>query len=330
VSAGFALVTGASGFLGGRLAELLVARGERVRVLLRAASRVDHLPRTPLLEVVRADLTPGRALREAVEGARVVYHCAGCSTDWASAGTYTAGNLAATEAMLQAAAGCERFVHVSTTDVYGYPATPCAESGALTRVGLPYNETKIQGEQAVWRAAAAGLPCTVVRPASIYGPRGSAFVTDVVANLRTRTMLLVDGGRACGGLVYVDDVCELLLLAARSPRAAGEAYNAASTDGVTWRDYCAQLAGELGLPAPWLQLPFTAAMALAHAMEWPYGALGWRGRPLLTQHAVFLLGRDQGFPVAKATAELGWQPRTSLAEGARRAAEWVRAAAETT
>jgi nucleoside-diphosphate-sugar epimerase len=130
-------------------------------------------------------------------------------------------------------------------------------------------------------------------------------------------MLLVDGGQTPGGFVYVDDVCDAMLLAAQSQQAPGQAYNISSVDGLTWKAYTSAMAASMSLPAPWLQLPFHAAMALAAASEVPH-RLGLPGRPLLTRHATFLLGRDQQYSTAKAQEQLGWQPRVTLGEGLSR------------
>ncbi len=89
-------------------------------------------------------------------------------------------------------------------------------------VGLPYNRTKIQGEEAVWRAHREhGLPVTVVRPATIYGPRGKDFVVEIANLLRQRMMLLIDGGRARGGFTYVDNVAQAMMDAAVEPDDGG-------------------------------------------------------------------------------------------------------------
>lgn len=318
---GTALVTGASGFLGGRLVELLLAEGIEVLVLARPSS--VFRPR-PGVQVVRAEFAsefeapPESGLPAMLRTVTHVFHCAGCSTDWAPLRLYEEGNVASVRAMLALATrhmpALQRFVHVSTTDVYGYPEIAGDETAALRDVHLPYNSTKLRGENLVWEAAASGLPVTVLRPASIYGPGGKAFVTDIVALLRQRLMLLVDGGRTPGGFVYVDDVCAAMLGAAAEPRAVGEAYNLSSIDGTTWRRYTSALARALGIPAPWLQLPFGAALALATMSELPHRA-GLSGRPLLTRHAAYLLGRDQEYQTAKARQHLGWAPRMSLAEG---------------
>jgi nucleoside-diphosphate-sugar epimerase len=163
-----------------------------------------------------------------------------------------------------------------------------------------------------------------VRPATIYGPRGKDFVVEIANMLRQRLMLLIDGGRARGGFTYVDNVAAAMMDAAQSPATLGRAYNISDGTGTTWREYTNALADALGCKRPWLRLPFSAAMAVAPAMEAVHRALGLPGRPLLTRHAVHLLGQDQEFPSARARADFGFAPRISLAEGLQRSAAWVR------
>jgi nucleoside-diphosphate-sugar epimerase len=325
--AGIALVTGASGFLGGRLAELLVEDGVPVRILARSSSDLRHLSHLPI-QIVRGDLNDTAALAEAVRDVRVIYHCAAASTDWAADTTYYDANVRGTQRLLEAALsvpGLERFVHVSTTDVYGYPRAVCDETAPTRDVGLPYNRTKILGEQAALRAhREQGLPVTVVRPATIYGPRGKDFVTEIAKLLRDGWMMLVDGGRERGGFTYVDNVATAMMEAARSSATVGRVYNLSDGTNATWRDYTHALADVLGYRRPRIVLPFSAAMALGSAMEIPYALLKLRSRPLLTRHAVHLLGRDQEFPATRAREEFGFAPAVSLAEGIARSAEWVR------
>lgn len=325
-----ALVTGASGFLGGRLVEMLRGRGAQVAVLARASSVLAARPDVQLLRIdlnSTRDSTLDPQLVAALSAFTHIFHCAGCSTDWAPTPQFEQSNVDGVAAMLRLAKAhaprLKRFIHVSTTDVYGYPRVAGDETCLPHDVGLPYNSSKLRGEALVWTAAAEGLPVTVVRPASIYGPAGKAFVTDIVTLLRQRLMLLVDGGRTPGGFVYVDDVCEAMVLAAESQYALGQAYNISSVDDLTWKAYTGALAASLGVPAPWLQLPFHAAMALAAASEIPH-KLGLPGRPLLTRHATFLLGRDQQYSTAKAQEQLGWQPRVMLGEGLARSVAALR------
>ena len=320
-----ALVTGASGFLGGRLVQLLAGMGEEVSVLARPASDLRHLDGVPY-RVVRGALSDRAALDEAVRGATHIFHCAACSTDWAPPRTYSEANVLGVEALLTAARGSailRRFVHVSTTDIYGYPETPCTEQHRFVDAGLPYNRSKGAGEAAVWAAHAEGLPVTVVRPATIYGPRGKDFTEEIATLLRQRLMAYVDGGEAPGGFAYVDNVAHAMITAADSSATVGEAYNIADGTHASWREYATMFARQLGVRPPWIDLSFGTAMTAAGVFEASHRSLGLRGRPLLTRHAVYLLGRNQEFPIEKARRDFAFTPRVSLEEGIARSVAWL-------
>ena len=121
------LVTGASGFLGGRLAEMLALAGEQVTILARPTSDLRHLSGVAGIRIVLGDLTESAAVAEAARGVTQIFHCAAASTDWAPMETFLQSNVTGTETLLAAARqipGLKRFLHVSTTDVYGYPGCP--------------------------------------------------------------------------------------------------------------------------------------------------------------------------------------------------------------
>ena len=321
-----ALITGASGFLGGALAHLLVRQGAEVTVLARASSGLGHL-KDVRVEVKQGSLTNAASLDSAVRDCTHIFHCAACSTDWAPWQNYLDANVTGTRNLLAAAVklpGLQRFVHVSTTDVYGYPLMAGDEALPMIETALPYNRTKVQGERAVWSASAAGLPVTVVRPATIYGPLGKDFTVEMAKLLRQRLMATVDHGRATGGFTYVDNVAEAMLAAALCNTAVGQAYNIADGTGASWAQYLSLLARSLETRRPWINLSFANAMRLAAVMEAPHRYLRVPGKPLLTCHAVYLLGRDQEFSNAKAIRELGWTPQVGLDEGIRRSVEWLR------
>jgi len=329
------LVTGASGFLGGRLAEILAGKGEEVTVLARVGSDLRHLSgyAGDRIQVINGGLTDTDSVKRATSEATHIFHCAAASTDWGSADIYFETNVKGTEMLLHAAREArqlQRFVHVSTTDVYGYPAVPCSELGRMRDVGLPYNRTKILAEEAVWSSAQEdGLPVTVFRPATIYGPRGRAFVTDVANLLEKGQMAYIDGGRATGGFLYVDNAVEAMITAAWFPGAIGRAYNLTDGTGASWRQYVDTLAEGLGLKTPWINLPYAAAVWIASAMEAPYRWIeSLPGRPMLTRHAVALLGKDQEFPSDRARSELGAYSRVSFEDGMARSVAWLKGLAK--
>lgn len=304
---------------------MLARQGAAVTVLVRSPSSLGHLDGLGV-KVVPGDLGDAAALERAVAGATHVFHCAACSTDWAPWERYVTANVTGTRNLLAAAErvpGLRRFVHVSTMDVYGYPPATGDESLPMVETALPYNRTKMQGEREVWAAAGRGLPVTVVRPGTIYGPRGKDFTLDMAALLRQRLMATVDGGRATGGFTYVDNVADAMIAASASERAIGQAYNIADGTGASWKQYLSLFAAALGVKPPWMDFSFRAAMRLAAVMEAPH-RWGLPGKALLTRHAVYLLARDQEFSSAKARREFGFAPAVGLDEGIARSVEWLR------
>ena len=127
-----------------------------------------------------------------------------------------------------------------------------------------------------------------------------------------------------GGFVFVDDVVNALLRASESDRALGQAYNIAPERDSSWKEYTDAMAGALKEKQPWLSLPFSVAYGLGRASELAYAALGISTRPLLTRHAVFLVARDQNFPVAKAKRDFGFAQAVDLTEGISRSVDWLR------
>lgn len=320
------LVTGGSGFLGSHLVQALAARGETVRALVRPTSKTEHLESLGV-ELAYGDLGDVQSLRAASQGMERVYHCAALAADWGAWETFHAVNVSGMRNLLQAAlqAGVSKFVHVSTTDVYGHPDYPADETAPYRLRGWQYGDTKIHGEQLLWDFYRQhGLPITVVRPVNIYGPRSTTFVLEIVELLKSGSMMHVGQGRKPAGLTYVTNVVDVLIRAADSDSSVGQAYNACDGSDVTWRQYVDRLAEIAGTPRPRVVLPYRLAYLAGWTMEKTYGALRIKSRPLLTRMVVELFSTHQGFPIDKARRELGYEPQVDFEEGLRRVQAWLR------
>ncbi|MCP4537435.1 MAG: NAD-dependent epimerase/dehydratase family protein [Chloroflexi bacterium] len=294
--------------------------------MVRPTSQTAHLENLGV-ELIHGDLDNVQSLKAAVKGVERVYHCAALATDWGAREEFHTSNVNGVRNLLDATAETEvnKFIHISTTDVYGHPDYPADESAPHRLRGWPYGDTKIKGEKLVWMYhQQRGLPVTVVRPVNVYGPRSTSFVLEIVDLLKSGGMVHIGPGHKPAGLGYAANVVDVILRAADSKSSIGQAYNASDGSNVTWRQYVDRLAEIVGVPSPRLVIPYRVAYMLSWAMEKAYGTLRIKSRPLLTRMAVELLGTDQGFSIEKARQELGYKPEVNLDEGIRQVEAWLR------
>jgi nucleoside-diphosphate-sugar epimerase len=260
------LVTGATGFIGGRLVERLVlGEGARVRALVSSYARCARIARFPV-ELVRGDLRERRSVAEAAKGCEVVFHCA-----YGSRGTPEERrrvNVDGTANMLVAAAAAKaRVVHLSSQVVYGLrDRGEIDENSPRRRSGTTYADSKLEAEEHVLRAAEEGQPVTVLQPTAVYGPFAPVWTVNVLERMRGGRVPLIDGGEGTCNAVYVDDVVNAMILAATTPAALGECFLVSAAEPVTWREFYARYEAMLGVPAT---VPMSAAAATARPLRAP-------------------------------------------------------------
>ena len=324
------LLTGATGFIGGHLAQRLVADGFQVRCLVRSSSDTSLLDRLGV-ELAIGDLTSPRSLTRATEGCNYVLHCGALVSDWATTREISEINERGTRDLVGAsvAASVRRFVHFSTTDIYGYPGhSEVEESFSSTRFRNWYAETKLAAEREVLRGGEQhGLQSVILRPATVYGPRSTEVVGEIARAIRRGNMVLVDRGRAVAGLCYVENLVDAAVLALRHDSASGEAFNVTDGLDVTWKQFTDDLAHGLGFPQVRWSVPYWLAHGLGTSCETGYRALRRATRvstpPLLSRQAVHVLGSDQDFSNRKARELLGWEPRIGYPAGLEATLAWL-------
>jgi nucleoside-diphosphate-sugar epimerase len=318
------LVTGATGFIGCRLAERLAL--EERAIVTGTGRKLDKAPTLPEagVQLRNVDMTDPAALRQLVEGQDIVFHLVaamgGASGDPEIA---EAINVSAVEHLVRGAAeaGVERFVHVSSVAAYGAPDREAMfEDHPLdTQQYAPYGRTKAMGElRAREVATELGLALVVIRPGMVYGPRGKSWTVNLLRLVQRRVPVIMGDGSGHAQVVYVDNLVDGLISAATRPEAAGEAFNFVDRP-LPWRDlfaYYGAMSGRRPLSVPWLWL---ARLVLPVFIR-------ITGRTESATDLLQFYTTKSVYPIDKARDLLDFEPRISVDEGMRRSEAWLREA----
>lgn len=323
------LITGATGCVGGHLAEACVKRGMAVRGLARPNSDASVLEACGAM-VVRGDLTDSGAVRDALQGVAVVFHCAAKVGDWGPVEEYRAVNVEALGGLLEACRvrPLQRFVDFSSLGVYAARH----HHGTDETEPLPerhidgYTQTKAEAEQLALRYHREhAVPVVVLRPGFIYGPRDRTVLPNLIDKLRRREVRYIGDGRRALNCIFVGNLVEAALLAMEKPEAVGRIYNVTDGEAVSKRRFIEAAADGVGVPRPpALGVPLWVARIVAEWMESRARRRGDKEPPRLTQARLKFLGLDLDFSIERARRELGYKPGVRFDEGMRRTTEWYK------
>jgi len=254
------LVTGADGFIGSHLVERIVAEGGRVRALAQYNSFNDWgwlegLPCLADIEVVTGDIRDPHCCHTLLKEIDIVFHLAALIPipySYRAPDSFVDTNVRGTLNLCQAArmAGVTRFVHTSTSEVYGTAQyVPIDEKHPLSPQS-PYSATKIGADAiALSFFHAFALPVVVARPFNTYGPRQSAraviptIVSQIAAGQRAITLGDLSTTR---DFTYVEDTCRGLLAVASAGNYDGEVFNIGSNDEISVGDLVRVLGEVMG------------------------------------------------------------------------------------
>lgn len=244
------LVTGGTGFIGGRLIEKLVIECQaHVRVLLRNYETAVRIGRFPI-EMVLGNVIELEDVQRAVQDCDVVFHCAYGNTG--DDQTRRLINVEGTRNVMLTAlqAGTKRIVHLSTVDVYGgnTPDGELDETAPRVYSKDGYADSKLDAEKLVFKYRERDdLPVVIIQPTIVYGPFASTWTVNPLQQLKTGQIILPNGGEGFCNAVYIDDLINAILLAAIKDEAIGEAFLISGEQPITWRDYYGRYAQMLGI-----------------------------------------------------------------------------------
>ncbi|MEN3332652.1 MAG: hypothetical protein V7641_2017 [Blastocatellia bacterium] len=318
------LVTGATGFVGSHVVDRLLARGHAVRCLVRRSSNLRYLKDTRL-EFAYGGLDAATDWKAALAGVDTIYHVAGM-TFARRAKDYFEVNQRGTESLLAAALKhreqIKKFVLVSSLAAIGpsRDGTPVDEETQPAPI-TPYGESKLLGEEAV-RAVGDLLPCTIVRPPAVYGPRDYALL-ELFKAIGRGMMPMIGRYDKQVSLVPARDLADGISLAGESDQSSGRAYFISSDEVYSMRRLATRIAEMMDRRARSFAIPRGLAFGVALFAE-AVAALT-RKPPVINRDKVRDLSeRCWGCSIDRAKRELGYNPQISIDEGLRETIDWYK------
>jgi 2-alkyl-3-oxoalkanoate reductase len=315
-------VTGATGFLGGALAQKLAEEGAQVRALARSPEKAGFIRDVPGIDIVQGDVTDADRMHALIPGCDYVFHAAAAFGNWDDQRRV---NVEGTRHVMQvaAAAQVERVVHVSSIAVYGYHRAGhiTEEQPVPATLREPYSATKAEAEAVVREVAAEhGSSYAIIRPGMIYGPRSEQWTFTMFRVARRRPVIWIGDGSGSTFPIHIDDVVDLMLVLATHPNAHNQTFNGVHHQPVTWREFLlhyARMAGHqrwFGIPPGLMSVLARIAAALAPATSQAKAA----------PEAIRGLQAQGVIDMSKARNLLGWEAQIDLPTGIQSCAPYLR------
>ncbi|MDG9883259.1 NAD(P)-dependent oxidoreductase [Pseudomonas putida CSV86] len=310
------LVTGASGFIGGRFARFALEQGLDVRVNGRRAEGVEHLVRRGA-QFIPGDLSDPEVARRLCQGIDTVVHCAGAVGNWGRYQDFYQGNVVLTENVVEACLKehVRRLVHLSSPSIYftGRSRTGITEDQVPRRFYDHYGATKHLAEQKVFGAQEFGLEVLALRPRFVTGAGDVSIFPRLLQMQRKKRLAIIGNGLNKVDFTSVQNLNEALLAAINAgPEALGMAYNISNGHPLPVWDVVNYVMRRLSLPQVTryrsVGLAYTAAAINEGAcMLWP-----GRPQPTLSRLGVQVMSKDFTLDISRARHYLDYRPQVSL------------------
>jgi len=311
------LITGATGYIGGKTAKYLYSEGFDVVCMTRGNRRVGTIP------FVEGDLLKPAVLKKACESIDIVCHFAGALGRGLDRKTIYEVNVNGTINMIRAAreAGVKYFLHVSSGAVVGPRDANSADEATKCNPYTIYEQTKYEGEKSALRIAGEiGLPLAVVRPTFTYGP-GDPHKLLMFKLIQKKLFFFIGNGSSTNHPVYITDLIDGILLVLKK-QPVQKVYILGGPRPVTKKEWAIVMAKALNIKILKLYIPERFGWACACVMEPIWGLFG-KESPI-TRSRVLAMSKYWGMDIRKAQKELGYYPKIDLDEGVAKTVAWYK------
>lgn len=319
-----ALVTGATGFVGGHMAKKLLSLGAETVLLVRESSdqaKVAELKQAGA-QIVYGDVVDRDAVFRAAEGCNFIFHIAALYRQAKFPDeVYFKVNVDGTRHILDAAEQYKaKVVHTSTIGVHSHIVNPPANESEPYLPTDVYQESKVRAEKiALERFRSGRVEGAVIRPAMIWGEGDSRFLK-MFRGIARKRFPIIGSGKIWTHWVYVHDLVNAMLLAAERPESNGQIYiiaGAAPKTLVETVDEIARVAGVKPLPLRIPAWPIQTLGSLVEGVCKPFGI-----EPPLHRRRADFFTKNRWFDISKAKSELGYKPAQDFETEVRNIFAW--------
>jgi predicted dehydrogenase/nucleoside-diphosphate-sugar epimerase len=317
------LITGAAGFLGRRLIEVLTKRGYRVRAFVRKLSRIDDFKKLGV-EIHYGDIRDEKTLKKAIKGMDYIIHAAAAQEgNW---DTFNETTIKGTANIFKFAevSNIKRMIYISSMSVYQIdgikPGTVLSENAEFEMAPQArgyYTMSKLEADKLVLELMTrrGGVSTVILRPATIYGPSGPFFSPLIGISIFDKIFVILGKKKMELPLVYIDNLVEAILLSLKREKAIGEIFNVIDDKKITKAEYVKYV--KKAFPGSFsLALPYWFVYSAVYFQEIVFKML--QKKPIMTRYRLSSASNKIEFSNKKIKEQLGWKPRISIEQGLKK------------
>ncbi len=327
-------VTGATGFIGGRLLKRLLSEGYEVKCLVRDKAKASVLQKLGA-ETYIGDLSDPDSLKDFPQGCEYIYHIAAFVSDWGKKYDFYKSNVQATKILLEASRKHEvkRFIFMSSSTVVWNSSFwkihnleninetyPCPEKHSDN-----YNHSKYLAERAVIDFSKnSSLETVAIRPSNVWGAGDTVILPRIARAAKKRFLIPMGSGKNETTPCHVDNLVESMILASTSENATGKVYFINDGKKINYYKFLQDqlYAADISW-SPGIKIPYKLGYLLALFMELIFTIIRSSKPPVLTRFAVAALSGNRSYSISRAKKDLDYNTVISYEEGMKRLREWV-------
>ncbi len=327
-------ITGATGFIGGKLLKKLAEENHEIKCLVRKTSNLDNLKNLEV-EKIYGDLGDFNSFQNFVKGSDTVFHLAAFVSDFGKKEDFIRYNFEATKALLDQSIseGVKKFVYLSTSSVvwrsdfwdvhkildidesYPYPDT----------YNDYYNESKSMAEKLVLSYNNRnGLKTTVIRPSGVWGAGDTVILPRILKAAHKGMLIPAGDGKGLVSPCHIDNLIDGTVLAANSDKSSGNIYFINDGRSINHIEFISMLLKASGIEwSPKMFIPYKLGYAIASLLELSYRIAGMTKPPVVTRFAVAAIAGSRTYSIKNAKKDLGYKPSIGFDEGLADLSDWI-------